>query len=98
MPRLYTLTASTALALVLPATAFAELTAAEVWENWQDYMASAGYEVTASEASAGDTLTVSDVTMSMDLSDDTGTGATNVRMSEIIFNENADGTVSIDIS
>ncbi|MEL6566382.1 MAG: DUF2125 domain-containing protein [Pseudomonadota bacterium] len=98
MPRLYTLTASTALVLVLPATAFAELTAAEVWEDWQDYMASAGYEVTASEASAGDTLTVSDVTMSMDLSDDTGTGATNVRMSEIIFNENADGTVSIDIS
>ena len=42
MPRLYTLTASTALALVLPATAFAELTAAEVWKDWQDYMASAG--------------------------------------------------------
>ena len=48
MPRLYTLTASTALALVLPATAFAELTAAEVWKDWQDDRAGAGYEVTAS--------------------------------------------------
>lgn len=97
MTRLTTLTASTALSLILPASAFADLTAAEVWEDWQSYMASSGYVVTASEASAGGTLTVSDVVMSIDLGDDAGEGSSAVTMDEIVFTETGDGTVSITL-
>ncbi|MEO0669438.1 MAG: DUF2125 domain-containing protein [Pseudomonadota bacterium] len=96
MTRLHTLTTSTALALVLPATAaWADLTAADVWDDWKSYMEGTGYAVTASEASAGDTLTVSDVAMTMGLSDDTGSGSTVVQMAEIVFTTNGDGTVGI---
>ncbi|MEL6888833.1 MAG: DUF2125 domain-containing protein, partial [Pseudomonadota bacterium] len=98
MTRLHTLTTSTALALALPATAaWADLTAADVWDDWKSYMEGTGYGVTASEASAGDTLTVSDVAMTMDLSDDTGSGSTVVQMSEIVFTTNGDGTVGITL-
>ncbi len=97
MTRLSTLTATTALSLVLPATAFAELTAAQVWADWQGYMASSGYEVTASEATSGNTLTVSDVSMSIDLGGEDGEGSSSVSMDEIVFTENSDGTVSITL-
>ncbi|WP_415919221.1 DUF2125 domain-containing protein [Tateyamaria sp. SN6-1] len=96
MPSLFRLSASTAMALVLPATAaFADLTASDVWEDWKGYMASAGYDVTASEALAGDTLTVTDIAMTVDLGEDAGEGSVAIALEEIVFAGQADGSVSI---
>ncbi|WP_299683893.1 DUF2125 domain-containing protein [uncultured Tateyamaria sp.] len=92
------LTASTAIALVLPAAAFADLTAVEVWEDWKSYMTSTGYAVTASETSASGVLTASDVSMSVALGEDAADGKVDVRMGEIVFTENSDGSVSIALS
>lgn len=98
MPRISLMYRSTALALCLPATAaFADLTAEDVWADWQSYMASAGYTLTSSEARDGDTLTVSSMTMSMDLSDDTGDGTMTVAMDAIRFVEQGDGSVAIEV-
>lgn len=95
MTRFHRLTASTAIALVLPATAFADLTAVEVWEDWKSYMNTAGYAVTASEVSSGGTLTVSDISMSIEMGEDGADGNVDVRMDAVVFSENGDGSVSI---
>lgn len=99
MSRVSLLARSTAIALCLPATAaFADLTSAEVWADWKSYMASGGYEVTASESFNGGTLTVSDLRMQIDLGTDTGGGAANLLMGPVRFVEQNDGSVSIELS
>ena len=96
MSRLTALPTTTALALTLPATAaLADLTAADVWEDWKGYMASAGYAVTASESASGGTLTVTDVSMSIDLGEDGGEGKVDILLDELVLSEQGDGSVSI---
>lgn len=41
----------------------ADLTAQQVWTDWRDYLSGFGYEVTAREQMAGDTLILRDVTL-----------------------------------
>lgn len=73
--------------------AHADLTAQGVWSNWRDYMASAGYEVTGTENMAGNTLTVSDVAMTVPMPDAEGSVA--FALPQLAFTEKGDGTVSI---
>ena len=56
---------SSALALAaMTAPAFADVTSEQVWQSWVDYYASAGYQVKeGNRAKAGDTLTISDLTI-----------------------------------
>ncbi|MEO0401204.1 MAG: DUF2125 domain-containing protein [Pseudomonadota bacterium] len=98
MTRFSLLARSTAIALCLPATAaFADLTAADVWADWKSYMSSAGYAVSGSEVSEAGALTINDLTMAMDLSDDTGDGTVSVLLDTVRFVEQGDGTVAIEL-
>lgn len=98
MTRFSTLTRSTALALCLPGTAaFADLTSVDVWSDWKDYMTSAGYDVSADEATSGGTLTITDLNMSMQLAEDEAEGTANITMETLRFVEQGDGSVSIEL-
>lgn len=98
MSRYSHLFSGTALALCLPATAaLADLTAKEVWTDWQSYMTSAGYNVTASETLESGAVSVSKLTLQMALADDTGGGDFKVELDSINFVEQGDGTVAIEL-
>lgn len=83
-----------ALALVFAAQgALADLSAADVWAEWRDYLAGVGYQVSGNESMSGNTLTVSDFSMSMQLPEGAGTFA--IGLPEMAFAENGDGTVNV---
>lgn len=85
---------STAIGLsMLSHAAYADVTAAEVWGDWRAYFEGMGYAVTATEATSGDTLSVSDIAIEM-------TGAPDVekmvlRMKGLQLTDNGDGTVDV---
>ena len=73
--------------------AWADLTAQDVWSDWRAYLSSVGYEISATEAMSGDTLTVSDMSMSMSIPE--MDGGVTMSADTITFKENGDGTVQI---
>jgi len=73
--------------------ALADLTAQDVWSDWRNYLSGAGYQITASERMAGDTLTVSDISLALQIPEDQGTVA--MLMDELVFVENGDGSVDV---
>lgn len=98
MSRISYLFSGTALALCLPATAaLADLTAEEVWADWQSYMSSAGYTVTASETVESGAVSVSDMTLNVEFPEDTGAGGIEVVLASINFVEQGDGSVAIEL-
>jgi hypothetical protein len=85
---------TTALVTLSASPALADLTAAQVWADWQAFATRNGYELSAvSEAQSGSTLTVSGVTVAF--SD--GTTTTSGDLGEFTFTERGDGTVSVDV-
>lgn len=73
MSRIPTASLLLALPVTLASTPlWADLTPAEVWGDWRQYMQSMGYQVEASEAFDGADLTVSDVTLKMDMAEEGG--------------------------
>ncbi|MBY5933268.1 DUF2125 domain-containing protein [Tateyamaria omphalii] len=98
MSRISHLISGTALALCLPASAaLADLTAEQVWSDWQSYMESTGYSVTASEAIGSGSVEVSNMTLTVEMDDDAGGGAFKVVLDSINFVEQGDGTVAIEL-
>lgn len=86
----------TALALCMTGSAaFADVSAQDVWGAWKDQMTQAGYDMEASETMSGGTLTVSDIRMNITLPDDDGT--VSVRMGQLDFVENGNGTVAVAV-
>jgi hypothetical protein len=85
---------TTALATLITTPALADLSAAQVWADWQAFATRNGYTLSAaSETQAGDVLTVSGVTMAMalpegDMSGDLGT---------FTFTELSDGSVAVGV-
>lgn len=76
--------------------AYADVTASDVWADWTTYMAGFGYQVSGDESQSGDTLTVSDVTMSMQVDDGDGsTASMETKLGQFELVENGDGTVSM---
>jgi len=75
--------------------AFADVTAEQVWGDWKNYMSGFGYDFSANEATSGDTLTVSDITISFTLPNDQG--KIGLSMEEFSFINNGDGTVTVSI-
>ena len=59
-------------ALLLAQTALADVTAAEVWGDWKSYMQTMGYTLEATETAQGDDLTISGLTVSMQMPDNAG--------------------------
>lgn len=76
-------------------TALADLTAQDVWADWQRYFAGLGAEITGDESMSADTLTVSDLSMVFDLAEDDGT--VTVSFSQFNFTDNGDGTVTMTV-
>lgn len=72
---------------------FADVSANEVWEDWQGYLTNFGYELAASESATSDGVTVNGLTISMDLPEDGG--KIKVDFGTLSFNNQGDGTVAI---
>lgn len=79
--------------LALAAPAHADVTAEDVWGDWQAYVTGFGYAIAGQERRDGDLLVVENVTISG------GSGAesveTTLRIDSLSFTENGDGTVAI---
>ena len=86
--------------LVAVQGAWADLTAQDVWSDWRAYLSGAGYDISVSESRSGDTLTLTDLTMRVQI-DDMGEGETGqfaVSIPEVTLTERDDGTVSVGMS
>ncbi|TNF59181.1 MAG: DUF2125 domain-containing protein [Rhodobacteraceae bacterium] len=71
----------------------ADLAAQDVWADWRAYLSSSGYEVSGTEAMSGDVLTITGMTMTMDMPE--SSGSLVVGIDSLTFTENGDGTVSV---
>ena len=71
----------------------ADVTPQQVWDDLAAYMQSFGYTVTATQSGAATDLTVSDVTMSMDLPEDGG--SVSFSMPEVVLSDRGDGSVLV---
>ena len=93
-------TSSSSIALILclgAAPAWADLTAADVWQDWQDYMTSTGYSLAANADNAGGVLTITDMTMALDMGDD-GRVVIDYDDYTIVMTPQSDGSVAIGLS
>ncbi len=79
--------------LMTGSAAYADVTARQVWDDWQGYMDSFGYEMTAEESQSGSDLTVSDIAMTFPVPEEEMT--LTITLSEMTFSDNGDGSVSI---
>ena len=88
------LAASLSAAFSAPA-AFADVTNADVWGNWRGYMEGLGYTIAASENASGNTLTVTDITMTVPPAD--GMDEISASMPSMTMTEQGDGTVRVTL-
>lgn len=88
------LAGTTALAtLMMAQSALADVTPQQVWTDFKGYLEGYGYTINGTEAMSGDTLTVSDINMTVPLPEEEGT--ITMAMSEMVFE--ADGG-AVDVS
>ncbi|MCP3971137.1 MAG: DUF2125 domain-containing protein [Rhodobacteraceae bacterium] len=86
---------TTAILIALGGAAQADVTAAEVWENWKSAGESMGQVLTpGSESQDGGTLTINDLQIGMELPEAAVTGG----IDQLVFSQNGDGTVSVAMS
>ncbi|WP_134724801.1 DUF2125 domain-containing protein [Paracoccus luteus] len=91
------MTSSAAALLALTAPALADVTPAEVWQNWVDYYQANGYAVTeGSRDEAGGTLTIKDATFTHASGE--GDGDMTVTVPELVLQETGDGKVRTTIA
>ena len=85
-------TSSVLAVLALSTPVFADVTPAEVWQNWIEYYKASGYTVTeGSREEAGETLTLKDVVIS--IKDPAGEGDVSFTTPEITLTSTGDGGV-----
>lgn len=90
-PRIFT---TSALATVFCAqAAWADVTADEVWSSWRDSMTGFGYEITATESTDGNVLSVNDLVMTVAVPEEDVTVA--IDMGTMAFENVGDGTVRV---
>lgn len=73
--------------------AFADLTADDVWSDWQTYFEAMGYTVTGDQNTSGNVTTITNMTVSMAFPEDDG--QLQIVIPEMTLTENGDGTVGI---
>lgn len=79
--------------MALAGAAQADVTAQDVWADWQAYMTGSGYDLTSEDSRTGDTLSVDNIRMT---APDAGDGSAMVmRINGLAFRENADGSVNV---
>ena len=84
---------STTSLVFLATSASADVSAKDIWADWQSYMAGFGYAVEGQETMSGNTLTISDLKMSVPIPEGQGEFAMN--LDKVDFVENGDGTVNL---
>lgn len=93
MPRLSLSRLSLSLpALLLAQTAMADVTAAQVWGDWKQYMQDMGYTIDATETANGADVAISNITMSMQLPENGG--QMSMAMGDLTFAQDG-GAVNI---
>lgn len=98
MSRLFRCASPMVLTLALsPSWALAELTAADVWNDWKSYMSSFGYTMDGNESLNGGVLTVTEVAMTLPMAPEAEMGDARIEIPEMVFTENADGTVNVTL-
>lgn len=80
-------------AMLLSTAAWADVTPAQVWEDWRAYMDGMGYTITADESETGGDLTISDLTIDVPMPENDG--SVEVTLDTMEFRQNADGTVAV---
>lgn len=80
---------------LVSSAAWADLSAQDVWADWQSYLAETGYDVTGTPQQSGDTLVVSDLSVSMTLQDPVMT--LGFAADSVTFGENGDGSVTVGL-
>jgi Uncharacterized protein conserved in bacteria (DUF2125) len=84
-----------AIAIILPSAALADVSALDVWQKWKSYNESFGQTVTVgSQETSSDALILRDVTMSVDFPDGSASGT----IALLEFRERGDGTVALTMS
>ncbi len=73
--------------------AFADLTAADVWQSWQGQLSQLGYEITGTPQPGSDGIVIADLGLTQELPDDGG--RIEMRMGRIEMTEAGDGTVEL---
>lgn len=73
--------------------AAADLSANDVWQDWQTLLTDLGYTVKAAPERVGDRLIIPDVGLTQTLPDEGG--RVDVRLGRIAFQERGDGTVAV---
>ena len=79
------------------APARADLTAADVWEQWRDYLEGFGYTVTADESGSGDTLVIDNLKMTIAMEEGGGTSTVTMNMGQMTLTGMPDGSVDISL-
>lgn len=74
-------------------TALAELAPEQVWQDWKSNLAGFGYDVTGETSQTGNTLTITNMAMSMAMPDDAGSVLMQLGQVQMIGND--DGSVSV---
>ncbi|APX23372.1 MAG: DUF2125 domain-containing protein [Rhodobacteraceae bacterium] len=82
-------------ALLAAQPAMADVTPQQVWDDLDAYLQSFGYEVSATESMAGDTLTVSDLSLRLAIPD--ANGGLSMAMEQMTFTDTGDGSVRVDL-
>ena len=83
--------------LVFIATgASADVSANDIWTDWQNYMAGFGYSVDGTETMSGNTLNISNLKMSIPVPE--ADGNFELSLDSVDFVENGDGTVNLVFS
>ena len=86
---------STALAVLLPSAAFAEISALDVWEQWKSLAEATGQTITVgAQETSGGALILNDVAMTMAFPE--GSFASSLEFIE--FRERSDGTVAVSMA
>ncbi|MCE8521730.1 DUF2125 domain-containing protein [Ruegeria pomeroyi] len=75
--------------------AWADLTAEQVWADWSAYLGGMGYDVAGTESRSGDTLTITDFSMSMGIPEQDS--AMSFSMPQITMTDQGDGSVRIGL-
>ncbi|MFX0541835.1 DUF2125 domain-containing protein [Roseovarius sp. S4756] len=86
------MTAAMAL-MVTGSAAMADVTPADVWADWQDYLTGFGFAVTADEAQTASGLELTNIVLTQTLPDEGG--ETTITVPQIALNDNGTGTVRI---
>lgn len=95
------LNTSVAILALSASTALADLTAQDVWADWEGYLTSTGYTVSSRNTATAGGLRIDDLVLTMDIRDEMNDADVvftfTVNMGSLNFTETGDGSVEIQL-